>query len=244
MAATIAHEISNPLESVMNLLYLLRPKITDAEGLNYLSTAESELSRVSHIAKQTLGASAKSISLGEIVQHAISIYEPRCLAANIKIKTSFRYLRKIVLRRGEMMQVLSNLITNAIYAMSAGGVLSVSVEEVQGSPCGIVLAVQDDGVGIAADDLPRVFDAFSTTRSTSGTAIGLFVAKQFVEGHDGQIRIESQNDPARHGTMVSVLLPLCTTYDVPYHTVAHRRLIRSLSFVQPICGMPFDSNTH
>jgi PAS domain S-box-containing protein len=220
MAATIAHEINNPLESVMNLLYLLRPKVIDAEGVNYLSTAESELSRVSHIAKQTLGyyrehASARSISLAEIVQHAISIYEPRCTAANIKIRTSFTSFRKIVLRRGEMMQVISNLITNAIYAMSAGGVLSVSVEDVQGSPYGIVLAIRDDGVGIAADDLSRVFDAFFTTRSTIGTGIGLFVAKQFVEGHGGQIKIESQNDPARHGTTVSVFLPLCTTYDVP-----------------------------
>jgi PAS domain S-box-containing protein len=220
MAATIAHEINNPLEAVMNLLYLLRPKVSDPEAANFLSTAESELSRVSHIAKQTLGyyrehASASSTSLTEIVQHAISIYEPRCVAANIEIRRSFSSLQKVVLRRGEMMQVISNLLMNAIYAMPAGGVLSVSVEDVQGPPHGIVLAIQDDGVGIEAHNLPKVFDAFFTTRSTIGTGIGLFVAKQFVEGHGGQIMIESQNDPAHHGTTVSVFLPLSTSYDAP-----------------------------
>ena len=122
MAATIAHEINNPLEAVMNLLYLLRSKITDEDGLNYLSTAEEELGRVSHIAKQTLGyyrehAAASAASLSEIAQHAVTIYGPRCTAAGINISTSFRSSRKAILRRGEMMQVISNLIANSIYAM-------------------------------------------------------------------------------------------------------------------------------
>ncbi len=90
MAATIAHEINNPLESVTNLLYLLRPMITDPDGMSYLSSAESELGRVSHIAKQTLGfyrehAAVSSASMTEIVLHAITIYGPRCTAAGIEI---------------------------------------------------------------------------------------------------------------------------------------------------------------
>ena len=94
MAATIAHEINNPLEAVMNLLYLLRSKIVDEEGLKYLSTAEEEIGRVSHIAKQTLGyyrehAAATKASLSEIARHAVAMYEPRCIAAGIKITTSF-----------------------------------------------------------------------------------------------------------------------------------------------------------
>ena len=218
MAATIAHEINNPLEAVMNLLYLLRPMITDPVGINYLSSAEEELSRVSHIAKQTLGyyrehASASKASLTEIALHAITIYEPRCKAAGIQIRTSLDSPRKIVLRRGEMMQVISNLIANSIYAMPTGGVLSISVKDVEGSPDGIVLTVQDEGGGIAAEHLPKVFDAFFTTRNTVGTGIGLFVAKQFVEGHGGQIAIESSNDAENHGTTVRVFLPKSTAYD-------------------------------
>jgi PAS domain S-box-containing protein len=218
MAATIAHEINNPLEAVVNLLYLLRPMTTDPTGVKYLSSAEAELGRVSHIAKQTLGyyrehAAASSTSIGEIVLHAIAIYEPRCKAAGIHIKHALNSSRKIVLRRGEMMQVVSNLIVNAIYAMQAGGVLSMSVEDTASSSNGIILTIQDDGVGIAAADLPRVFEAFFTTRSTVGTGIGLFVAKQFIEGHGGQIEIESRNNSENHGTTVRVFLPVSTAYD-------------------------------
>ena len=218
MAATIAHEINNPLEAVVNLLYLLRPMITDPIGINYLASAEDELARVSHIAKQTLGyyrehASASSASLTEIVQHAITIYEPRCAGARIEIRKSLDSTRRVVLRRGEMMQVISNLIANSIYAMPEGGVLSISVEDALGSEDGIVLTIEDDGVGIAADHLRRVFDAFFTTRSTVGTGIGLFVAKQFVEGHGGRIEIESRNGVENHGTAVHVFLPIITAYD-------------------------------
>ncbi len=218
MAATIAHEINNPLEAVMNLIYLLRPMIANPEAINYFQSVETELGRVSHIAKQTLGyyrenAAASCALIGEIVLHAITIYEPRCIAAGIEIKKTINSSRKIMLRRGEVMQVVSNLIMNAIYAMQVGGVLSISVEDTEGSPDGIVLTVKDDGVGIAEADLPRVFEAFFTTRSTVGTGIGLFVAKQFVEGHGGQIVIESSRGGENHGTTVRVVLPISTTYE-------------------------------
>jgi signal transduction histidine kinase len=103
MAATIAHEINNPLEAVMNLMYLLRPMIADPAGIIYFQSVETELGRVSHIAKQTLGyyrehAAASSASIGEIVLHSVTIYEPRCTVAGIKIK-KVNSSRKIVLRR-------------------------------------------------------------------------------------------------------------------------------------------------
>jgi PAS domain S-box-containing protein len=218
MAATIAHEINNPLEAVVNLLYLLRAKVSDEDGRRYLATAEEELGRVSHIAKQTLGfyrehAAARRVSVSEIAQHALTIYEPRCTAAGITIRTSFSSSRKLVLRRGEMMQAISNLIANAIYAMPGGGNLFFSVEDVEEPARGTVLTLADNGVGIAPQDLPRVFEAFFTTRSTVGTGIGLFVAKQFIEGHGGQISIASERDAPNHGTTVRIFLPLHTAYE-------------------------------
>jgi PAS domain S-box-containing protein len=220
MAATIAHEINNPLEAVMNLLYLLRPAVHDPEGIAYLHSAESELARVSHIAKQTLGfyrehAAAVTISLVDLVQHAITIYEPRCTAANIEIRRSFHSTRKSVLRRGEMMQVVSNLIVNSIYAMPNGGILSVSVDDATDPADGILLTLTDNGEGIAAEYLSHVFEAFFTTRTTVGNGIGLFVARQFVEGHGGRIEIASSTEPDSHGTTVTIFLPLTTSYAEP-----------------------------
>jgi PAS domain S-box-containing protein len=218
MAATIAHEINNPLEALMNLLYLLREKITDDDGRSFLATAEEELERVSHIAKQTLGyyreiAAASLASLDEIADHVLTIYEPRCIAAGITIRKSLGPSKRVMLRRGEMMQVISNLIANAIYAMPSGGTLTVAVCDASSGENGVVLTVEDVGVGIAPKDLPKVFEAFFTTRATFGTGIGLFVAKQFIEGHGGRIGIESSCEPEGHGTTVRVFLPLHTAYE-------------------------------
>jgi len=111
------------------------------------------------------------------------------------------------------MQVISNLIMNSIYAMPQGGILSISLVDAEDPADGLVLTIQDNGAGIEAQVLPKVFDAFFTTRSTVGTGIGLFVAKQFVEGHGGQISIESDTSVSGHGTTVRIVLPLQTAYD-------------------------------
>jgi PAS domain S-box-containing protein len=220
MAATIAHEINNPLEAIVNLLYLAREQATDPAQAEYLVAAESEVARVSHIAKQTLGyyrdpTSVVSTSLSDIATESIRIYEPRCKAAGIRIQSHFEPSPNIALRKGEIMQVLSNLITNAIYAMPSGGTLAIAVQRApspDGGPhSGVVLSIEDSGTGIAAEQLPRIFDAFYTTRSV-GTGIGLFVAKQFIEGHGGKIEVESRTGSKSHGTKMSIFLPLESQY--------------------------------
>jgi PAS domain S-box-containing protein len=217
MAATIAHEINNPLEAVLNLLYLLRPLVNTSEAKSYLGTAEIELTRVAHIAKQTLGyyrehASAMRTSLSELAEHALAVYSPRCTAYNIAVESHLDSIVKVTLRRGEMMQVISNLLANAIAAMPGGGKLVVRVCDTQTPSPGVCLTLQDNGIGIPSENLDKVFDAFFTTRNV-GTGIGLFIARQFVEGHGGDITIESSVDPENHGTKVSVFLQLQTTYD-------------------------------
>jgi PAS domain S-box-containing protein len=215
MAATIAHEVNNPLEAVTNLLYLAKSNAEDPEEVRtFLSAAEGEVARVSHIAKQTLGFyretdAPSAASLSELATHAIRIYAPKCRDAGIRILEDLNSTRQVVLRKGEIMQVISNLIANAIYAMPSGGTLWVSVQDSESPNApGVVLSVTDNGVGIPAEQLPRIFDAFFTTRSTIGTGIGLFVAKQFVEGHRGRISVESRTDATSHGTKMSIFLPL------------------------------------
>lgn len=217
MAMTIAHEINNPLEAVSNLLYLLRPEVASTQGIEYLDAAEGELMRVSHIAKQTLGyyrehASAKMMNVSRIVEQALTVYGPRCATAQIKVKADIRSERLIAIRQGEIMQVVSNLLANAFYAMSSGGTLTVVVEDVEEPVSGVVLTIGDNGVGIPDDVLPKVFEAFFTTRTTVGTGIGLFVSKNFVEEHGGTITLESSVAPETHGTRVRVFLPAKTKY--------------------------------
>lgn len=217
MAATIAHEINNPLEAIVNLLYLARDQATDPVQIDYLTAAESEVVRVSQLAKQTLGyhrdpSRVISISLSDIASEAIRIYEPRCRAGDIHLESCLDPTPPITLRKGEIMQVISNLISNAIYAMPSGGILSIGVGRTGSPTDGIVLSIEDTGGGISPAELPHIFDAFYTTRATIGNGIGLFVAKQFIEGHGGRIEVESQTDSGSHGTRMSIFLPLQTQY--------------------------------
>jgi signal transduction histidine kinase len=218
MAASIAHEINNPLEAVLNLIYLARSNSSDGEVISYLNTAESELVRLSHIAKQTLGFyreqnSAAMVSLTELVGEVLKIYGSKLREAGVKVETRFASKREVVVRKGELMQVISNLVTNAIYAMKPGGTLRVTTEE---GMCdgreAIVLTIEDNGHGIPADNLQRVFEPFFTTRGSIGTGIGLWVAKQFIAGHSGTIEVESSTEAVSHGTTFRISLPVENSY--------------------------------
>jgi PAS domain S-box-containing protein len=225
MAATIAHEINNPLEGLMNLIYLAKTSTSEPDQVAaYLTTAEEELERLAHISKQTLGfyrehASPLPVSLSRLVEDALAIYEPRLKHNDIELRVNLQAVTPILLKRGELMQVISNLVVNSIYAMANGGVLTVNlypttVEHSQGSRSGVALDIEDSGIGIPAEHLARVFEPFFTTRGEIGTGIGLWIAKQFVEGHDGTISATSSCDPKSHGTKMSLFLPWVNSYSV------------------------------
>ncbi|HEY4356354.1 MAG TPA: PAS domain S-box protein [Acidobacteriaceae bacterium] len=226
MAATIAHEINNPLEAILNLIYLAKANSTDPEQVeSYLGTAESELIRLTHIAKQTLGfyretAQAKYISLAAIVEDALRIYGPRLIHANVALETTIDSRRLLPMKHGEIMQVISNLLSNAIAAMPKGGRLNVRVQDlVDQERDGVLFAVEDTGTGIEEENMKKIFEPFFTTREAVGTGIGLWVAQQFVEGHGGTIHAQSSTDQATHGTTMSVFLPVENAYskDLPAH---------------------------
>jgi PAS domain S-box-containing protein len=214
MAASIAHEINNPLESVLNLIYLARTNIADTdEAVSYLNTAEQELMRVSHIAKQTLGyyrehSAAIRVTLSELVTDTLRIYESKLTAGGVKVQTFFSSSPQILLRKGEMIQVISNLVTNAMYAMPGGGILTASVQEaVDADRKGLVLSIEDTGEGIPDENMKKIFEPFFTTRSSIGTGIGLWVTKEFIKGHHGRIDVQSSRDAVSHGTRMSIFLP-------------------------------------
>ena len=217
MAATIAHEVNNPLEGAINLIYLAKTNAERPDVIRYLETAETELLRVSHIAKQTLGyyrehAEAKGVAFRDLITQTMKLYMPRARSGNVDVQLELKSEQRLVVRQGEMIQVISNLVMNSIYAMASGGTLSISLNDTE-DPDGVIMSVKDSGAGISETDMPRVFEAFFTTRRTIGTGIGLFVSRQFVEGHGGTIRIKSSQSEEDHGTTVEVFLPARTVYE-------------------------------
>jgi PAS domain S-box-containing protein len=214
MAATIAHEINNPLESLVNLIYLARKDSgPDGKVHEYLLTAESELERLSHIARQTLGfyrdtGSPTEVYLHELMENVLSVYGPKLLAAGVVIDKQFHDQRTVLVRKGEILQIFSNVITNAADAMRRGGLLSISTRQIVGSTGeGIQTTIQDNGTGIRQEHLVQVFEPFFTTKGDLGTGIGLWVAKQLVEAQGGEISISSSAENGNSGTTLTVFIP-------------------------------------
>jgi PAS domain S-box-containing protein len=214
MAAAIAHEINNPLESVMNLIYLARQHCAGSRiPHDYLVTAEEELERVSHIARQTLGyykdtGSPVEVHLHDLIENVLTVYNSKLLATGITVDSSFNDLQKILASRGEMLQVFSNIISNAIDAMRQGGTLKIATRKVRSATGdGIQTVVRDTGIGIKQDHLENIFEAFYTTKGDLGTGLGLWVAKQLIEKRGGQISVASNTEPGHSGTTITVFLP-------------------------------------
>lgn len=214
MAAAIAHEINNPLESLMNVIYLARTQSAQESKVHQLLlVAEGELERVAHIARQTLGyykdtGSPTEIHIHELLDNILTVYNSKMLSMDIAIDTQFNDLQKILVSKGELLQVFSNIIANAIDAMPKGGLLGISTRKIARlNNDGIQVTVRDNGSGIEKDNLDRVFEPFFTTKGNLGTGIGLWVAKQLVEQRGGQISITSSTTATDSGTTVTVFIP-------------------------------------
>src|ERR1700733_3776714 len=214
MAATIAHEINNPLESVMNLIFLARQHSAESgKAHQYLLTAEEELERVSHIARQTLGyykdtGSPTGVYLHDVIENVLTVYNSRLTSTGIAVDLQFNDLQKLIASKGEMLQVFSNVIANAIDAMHQGGSLKISTRQLIGlSEDGIQTVVRDNGTGIKQEHLERIFEPFFTTKGDLGTGIGLWVAKQLVEKRGGQISVASSTEQGNSGTSITIFIP-------------------------------------
>jgi PAS domain S-box-containing protein len=184
LAATIAHEINNPLESVLNLIYLARTSLGSADTVKqYLLTAEKEITRVSHIARHTLGfyrdtSMPVQIELEALINEVLVVYESRLRAAGIEVRINCSATSTVKGLRGEMHQVFSNLISNSIDAMRESGTISIAIEEsrLDGTQ-GVDITYSDTGKGIPGVNLPRLFEPFFTTKPSAGTGLGLWVVK-------------------------------------------------------------------
>jgi signal transduction histidine kinase len=216
LAASISHEINNPLEAVTNLLFLAQqePALSE-EAKSYLQTADQELRRVSQIVGQTLrfhrqSTHSRVISARELLEPTLALYAGRIANARIRLEVQYRGVDLVKCFEGEIRQVLNNLIGNAVDAMNSGGVLTVRTSDTHmwgtGVPA-VRLTVADNGSGMPAEVMSRIFEPFYTTKGQNGTGLGLWISRGIVEKHHGCLQVCSSTRTGRKGTIFSLLLP-------------------------------------
>ncbi len=219
LAATIAHEIHNPLDSVANLLYLLQHNPTSDESSHFLDIAQSELARVTQISRAMLSLYRESrapvpVNLKDTLEELLLLMEGRFLTLGVTVTSELPPGIVVEGFPAELRQVFTNLITNAAEAAGQGGAVIVRVTPQQGSSSssgqhlepGAVIEIVDNGPGIAAENRSRLFQPFFTTKGERGTGLGLWVSQGIIRKHGGTIDLISQADGPAHGTIARVFL--------------------------------------
>ncbi len=219
LAASISHEINNPLEAITNLLFLLRNfcQLEDP-ALNYVVMAEHEARRISEITQQTLRfyrqpTQPARANVGELLDSVLSLYQGRLKSSNIQVERKFDPSVDLFCFAGELRQVFANLIGNAIDASSEGGRLMVRARPSRNwnnpEQTGIRFTVADTGTGMEPAVLERIFEAFFTTKSVTGTGLGLWVSQEIIVKHGGLVHVRSrtvaQGTPS--GTVFQIFIP-------------------------------------
>jgi PAS domain S-box-containing protein len=214
LAATVAHEINNPLEAIGNLIYITKgmPNLP-TEAVEQLALAEHEVDRISHITRQTLGFYRESnvpdrVEMPELVDSVLRIYSNKFKTKNITIHREFGECPYIQGLAGELKQAVSNLVSNAADAVAENGTIRVKLECVESSEGQLVqVLIEDDGPGIGAEHRDRIFEPFFTTKKDVGTGLGLWVTKEIIERHGGTIEVRSREDQRFSGAVFNILLP-------------------------------------
>ena len=215
LASSIAHEINNPLESVTNLIYLARLHAVDLEAQRFLESADRELRRVSIITNQTLrfhkqATNPQAVSCTDLFLGVLGIFEGRFKNSKVRVEKRKRANKSVVCLEGDIRQVLSNLLGNALDAMGGGGRLLLRSREAtdwKTGRRGLVLTVADTGSGMDPQTVARVFEAFFTTKGYNGTGLGLWISAEIMGRHQGRIRIRSSRREPHRGTVVTLFLP-------------------------------------
>ena len=218
LAATLAHEINNPLQAVTNLMSLLgkAPGLNEQEQ-SFAAMAEGELRRVVHLTQQSLSFYRESthatvVSVEEVLDSVVSLYAKRLATEEISVVKRYRSQSSTITSYpGEIRQVFSTLLVNAMEATPARGTICLRVSKtvsMNPSPTqGVRVSVVDDGIGIPAHDKASIFEPFFTTKGEQGTGLGLWVANGIVNRLGGSIRMRSCARPGQSGTCFSVFFP-------------------------------------
>src|SRR5579859_6679208 len=225
LAATVAHEINNPLQAVTNFIHLAKQQSVSAPKImRYLADADRELGRVVHLAQQTLGFYRDNsypvlMPVSDVLEDVLAIYERKFTYKDLKIEKRLEPGLTICTAQGELKQVISNLLANAIDASARAGKIIVHARasrDFRSGRRGIRITMADTGSGIAQEDRAKVFTPFFTTKKDVGTGLGLWITKDLLEKKGGSIRFRSRASE-RSGTVMSIYLPM----EAPTHCTEH-----------------------
>jgi PAS domain S-box-containing protein len=208
LAATIAHEINNPLEAVTNLLFLARSEDMPESNRRLLDAADLELRRVGHITRQTLGfyresSSPVEVDIADLLRGVVDVFSTKMTSRKVGVTVEADGPASLNGVPGELRQVFSNLLSNAIEASPAGASVTVRVRGVGDT---VRVAVADRGAGVPEAVRAQIFEPFFTTKKDVGTGLGLWISREIVRNHGGTIRFRSRVAPGNSGTVFVVTL--------------------------------------
>lgn len=217
LAASIAHEINNPLEAVSNLLYLIAQADTVESARENAHLAMAEVMRVSRITQQTLkfhrqSESPRRIRISEVINNVLELFQGRLAISNITVDRRFDDDPEFECLAGDLRQVFANLIVNSLDAMSGGhGTLTIRIRRSRDwrppQTPGMRITLADTGCGMDAQTRRRIYEPFFTTKKDSGTGLGLWVTSEIIDRQHGDLRVWSSQTPGRSGTVFSLFLP-------------------------------------
>jgi len=218
LAASVAHEINNPLEAITNCLYLMAQTGLNGEARTYLEMAQHELNLVSRITMQTLrfyrsSGQQQLTGVQDLLASVLDLLDRRLRQQNIDIHRRFRPVRQVLAHDGEIRQVLANLIGNAIDALPLGGRILLRTAPARdwatGTP-GLRITVADDGTGMDPATRARIFEPFFSTKGITGTGLGLWISSEIISKHSGRlhVRTRKRTETTPGGTVFALFLPL------------------------------------
>jgi signal transduction histidine kinase len=209
-AAVVMHEINGPLEAITNLNYLIQQDADDAGMVrNYSQMIEEQLRILTKLSRQTLSfyrsqETREVVAISTLAEAALRVHQKKIFAKQIQIRRSLPSDVTAEVNPGDILQVISNLVANAVDALPDDGILQVRVKRCRQE---VRIIVADNGHGIPDPIRARIFDPFFTTKREHGTGIGLAISKSIVEKHQGRIRTRSSTRTSRSGTIFRISLP-------------------------------------